>query len=173
MTTGGRTVFLLGTSHEYQLPLEGPAGREPEQFRLLVDATCRRECVKAIGEEASRDLLERKGVSESVCKRVADSLGIAHRYCDPSTMERKALGVVDEEDIRMSGFFAKWDQQRTDAAVRASHAIRERRWLDQVLELDSWPLLFICGAHHTNPFRALLEANGLAVRVLYTNWTPN
>ncbi len=166
-------MFLLGTSHEYQLLPEGPPGREPEQFRLLVDATCRRECIKAIGEEASRDFLARKGVSGSVCKHVADSLGIAHRYCDPSTMERKALGIVDEEDIRMSGFFGNWDQQRTDATVRASHAIRERRWLDQILELDSWPLLFICGANHTEPFRALLEANGLAVRVLYTNWTPN
>lgn len=168
-----RTVLLIGTSHEYQRPLAWPDAQGPEQFGALIDETCQREGVKAIAEEMSPEGLEQRGFHESICKQVADALRIAHRYCDPSSEERRALGIVEEDDIRMSGFFANRDQREIEAEVRASHAIRERCWLECLLKLDSWPVLFVCGANHIESFRALLEANGIVVRVLFTKWKPN
>jgi len=129
--------------------------------------------VKAIAEEMSIEALERHGVHQSICKQVADALRLAHRYCDPSSQERKALGVVEDDDIRMAGFFAGRDPQEVEADVRASYAIRERCWLEHLLQLDTWPVLFVCGANHAEPFQALLQANGIVVHVLFTNWAPH
>lgn len=168
-----RTVLVIGTSHEYQRPLPESASQAPGRFRALVAATCRQQGVRAIAEEMSLDALQRHGAHESVCKQVAEALGIAHRYCDPSTKEQEALGVAEGDSIRMSGYFANRSQEEIEAAVRASDAIRERCWLECLLELDSWPVLFVCGANHTEPFRELLRANAIAVHVLFAKWEPN
>lgn len=169
-----RTVLLIGTNHEYQYQRPLAASSGPEQFRAMVAATCQREGVRAITEEWSVDANERKGVQQSVCKEIADALGIAHRYCDPSAKERKALGIlIDEADIQLGGFFSGRDPQEVEAEVRDSHARRRRYWLERLFELDVWPLLFVCGANHTEPFRELLQANGIAVRVLFAKWEPN
>jgi hypothetical protein len=138
----------------------------------MVTATCQQEGVKAIAEEMSVEALEQHGVHQSICHQVADTLHLGHRYCDPSSQEREALGVVGESDIKMQGFFANWEPQQVEAAIRKSYALRECYWLDQLLQLDTWPALFICGANHTEAFRALLQANGMVVRVLFTRWIP-
>ena len=167
-----RTVLLIGTSHEYQWPRAGPSGKGSEKFRSLVDATCWQNGVKALAEEMSLDALQLRGVSESICKQVADALGISHRYCDPSLEEQRARGIVVEDDIRLRGFFSGQDPQQVEAEVRASSARRRQYWLEQLLELDSWPLVFVCGADHVEPFHALLQDSGILVRVLFTRWVP-
>lgn len=118
----------------------------------------------------SLDALELRGVRESICKQVGDSLGIVHRYCDPSRKEQRARGIVVEDDIRVRGWFANRDPQEIQEAVGASSARRRQYWFEQLLELDSWPVLF---ANHTEPFRALVQQNGIAVTVLFPNWAPN
>ncbi len=168
-----RTVLITGTSHEYQRLLPGSSDPEPEQFRIVVTTTCQQKGVKAIAEEMSFEALERHGVHQSVCQQVADALRIPHRFCDPSSQERRDLGIIEDDDIRLRGFFADQDQQEVEAKVRASYGIRERRWLEYLLELDSWPVMFVCGADHVEPFRALLKANDVAAHVLFTNWEPN
>jgi hypothetical protein len=167
------TVFLVGTSHEYQRPLAGSSDQGPEQFRAMVAAACQREDVKAIAEEMSVEALDLHGVHQSVCKQLADILHIAHRYCDPGTEERKALGIIDDDTIRMAGFLANRDPQQVEADVRASYAIREGRWLEHSLALDAWPVLFVCGANHTESFRALLLNDGIIVHVLFRKWVPD
>lgn len=169
-----RTVLLIGTNHEYQYQRPLAASSGPEQFRAMVAATCQWEGVKAIAEEWSFDADELKGVRQSVCKDIAESLGIAHRYCDPPVKERKALGIlIDEADTQLAGFFSGRDPKEVEAEVRDSHARRLRYWLQQLLDLDRWPLLLVCGANHTEPFSALLQENGIVVHVLFTNWAPN
>ncbi len=171
MSTAVRTVLLIGTNdHEYQRPPTGSCGHGAAQFRALVVATCQQEGVQAIAEEMSVEALEQHGVHQSICQQVADTLHLAHQYCDPSSQEREALGVVGDGDIKMKGFFANWDPQQVEAAIRKSYAIRERYWLEHLLQLDTWPVLFICGANHTAAFRALLQANGIVVHVLFTRW---
>ena len=73
----------------------------------------------------------------------------------------------------MSGFFSARAPRAVEDNVRASYAIREGRWLDCVMELDAWPLLFVCGANHAERFRKRLQADGIDARVLFENWAPN
>lgn len=57
--------------------------------------------------------------------------------------------------------------------MSAADGIREHCRLEHILKLDSWPVLYVCGVHHVEPFRALLEANNISIHVLLTNWAPN
>lgn len=168
-----RTVFLIGTSHEHQRLRLGANDPGSEQLRALLTVTARQYHVRAIAEEMSIEGLSDHGAHDSVGRQVADALRLPHRYCDPSREERKALGVVEEDDIHMSAFMAGRDAQQVEAAIRASHAIREERWLQHVFALDTWPVLFICGANHTEAFRDRLEKNSIDTHVLFKKWTPN
>jgi hypothetical protein len=113
------------------------------------------------------------GAEQSVCKQVGDSLCIAHRYCDPSIEEQKRLGIAHPGKSDPSAFSAVRDPREIDPEVSAADTIRERCWLEHILKLDSWPVLFVCGVPHIEPFRALLEANNIIVHVLCPNWVPN
>ena len=128
--------------------------------------------MKAIAEEMSIEALEDYGVRRSIGQQVADALHIAHRYCDPSRQEREAHGIFQENDIRMAGFHANSEPHEVEAAIQDAFAMRELYWLAHVLQLDTWPVLFICGANHTEAFRDLLQADGIVVHVLFPRWQP-
>jgi hypothetical protein len=168
-----RGVWVIGTSHDYQLLRRGSDQLGVAQFRALLTTVATDHGVRAIAEEMSLEGLALHKADDSVCKQVARTLGIPHRFCDPSSQERKALGIAEDDDIRMSGFFAGRDQQAIECYVRASYSLRERSWLGQLIELDAWPLLFVCGAYHAESFCARLQAEAIDVRLLFTNWSPN
>lgn len=159
-------VFLIGTSHDYQR-LGHP---QAASFREVIDGACKGNGVKALAEEMSREGL--RGAATSVGEDVAAALRIAHCYCDPNSAERAALAIVEADDIRMSGFFAGRDEATTEAEVAASYEKREREWLRRLRAVDTWPVLFVCGADHVHTFRQLLEQDGLAVQVLFEKWVP-
>lgn len=148
-----KTVFLVGTDHQYQYP----KNKHSDEFRKLVAATCKSHNVKAIAEEMSLDALSLHGggATQSVGKQVADSFRIRHCYCDPSRKEQIKLGIAHP---------GKKDP--------SEDAIRERCWLKHLLEMDTWPVLFVCGRDHTKSFPALLRGNCIVMRLLFTDWKP-
>jgi hypothetical protein len=163
-----KAVLLIGTRHDYQRP--GNPGSE--EFRALVAATCRDQDIKAIGEEVSLDALNLHGAKQSICEQVAHSFRIQHRYCDPSIEEQKKLGIKEPGKSSPFDFSCNPDRHDIDPEQRASDAIRERHWLKHLFKQDGWPVLFVCGCNHAASFPALLRANGVVVRVLFTNWGP-
>jgi hypothetical protein len=163
-----KTVLLIGTRHDYQCP--GNPGSE--EFRALVAATCRDQDIKAIGEEMSLDALNLPGAKQSICEQVAHFLRIQHHYCDPSIEEQKKLGIKEPGKSSPADFSCNPDRQDIDPEQRASDAIRERHWHQCLFKLAAWPVLFVSGCNHTVSFPALLRANGIVVRVLFTNWVP-
>ena len=103
---------------------------------------------------------------------VADTLQIRHCYCDPSREHQKKLGIKHPVGIGPSDSFNPC-RHGINAEQKAEDAIRERFWLQKLLKLDVWPVLFICGANHTKTFPKLLRANKITVDVLLPNWEPN
>ncbi len=166
-----KRVLLVGTRHDYQIP--GKPGSD--QFRALLSATCPEWNIRLLAEEMSLDALSRFGATISVCKQVADSLIIQHRYCDPSIEEQKALGIANPEKASPGAFSPSCDYYEPDPEVRDANAIRERCWLEHIIELDLWPALFVCGAHHTASFQNLLRTRLVTVHVLFPRcgWAPN
>jgi hypothetical protein len=168
-----RPVWIIGTRHDYQRLRLGITDPGPEEFRAVLTAICSRKDVRAIGEEMTLEGLKTTGAYDSVSKQVADALGILHRYCDPSSEERRAIGIIDGDPIVESRLWAPCDEQNFKAEVRDSYNKRRGHWLEHLLQLNVWPLLFVCGANHAEPFRKRLQADGIDAHVLFANWAPN
>lgn len=166
-----KTAFLFGTRHDYQRP--GNPGCE--QFRTVVTAACQERQVRLIAEEMSLEALGLFHATTSVCKQVADSMSIPHRYCDPSSAEQTSLGIANPGKVSPGAFSPSCDYHEPDPEVREAGAIRERRWLEHLMEVDLWPVLFVCGAHHISSFQHLLETRRVTVHVLSPRcgWAPN
>jgi hypothetical protein len=164
--TQTRTVVLIGTSHTYQ---RSGHAREGE-FRTLINEVSAAFKVRAIAEEMSREALEQKETSRSLCEEIANAAGLSHRYCDPNNEQRKALNLRGKQDIEWDGFCFDWSPERIEQEVAASHSIRERYWLTQLLQLARWPVLFICGADHIDSFYLVLKSKGLHVDIVVRDW---
>jgi len=105
---------------------------------------------------------------------VADALDLAHKYCNPSRQEYQTLGFIPNEDrYRFEGRLANKSPQQIEDEIRINHEARERYCFKKLLELDTWPILFVCGADHTEPFCALFQVDGIVVHVLFTKWVPD
>ncbi len=164
-----RIVALIGTSHCYQHPENPDAGA----FRAFVEQACATSRVRAIAEEMSLEAVSQKNAIQSLCKKIADAAGLLHRYCDLNNEQRQALHIQDEQVIKANAWLQSWDQERVEREVRASHEIRERHWLNELLTLDIWPILFVCGANHIEPFRVALETSGFRVDIVIRDWSPS
>jgi len=166
-----RTVLLIETMHRYQMPW--PHDQEVRRLRRVIIETCIRKEVKALAEEMCLDGLQIYGFDESICQQIADDLDLAHKYCNPSYQEYEALGlIINEEQYRFGGYRAGKSKQQIEHEIRANHQIRERYRFERLLELDTWPVLFICGSDHTTSFQQLLQANDIVVHVLFERWVP-
>jgi hypothetical protein len=45
--------------------------------------------------------------------------------------------------------------------IQTVYRQRESEWLRRIYELDTWPILIICGANHCQPFFKLLSNEGI------------
>jgi len=162
-----KAVALFGTSHSYQIP-----GDADSRFRAALEKVCSTQNIRSIAEECSAEGLKNRNVGASIAEQLAKQIGIAHRHCDLDSKERLARGVRYEKIIRLEGWEQSWDEERINQEIRASHSIRERYWLTQILTMDCWPTLFICGAYHVLPFQKLLKEHEIAVKIIQHDWTP-
>jgi hypothetical protein len=78
---------------------------------------------------------------ETVLEQLREGKGIEHRFCDPDTKEREALGIEESD----------WDK-------------REQVWLSRIADCKHRRVLFVCGDDHYDTFAQLLETNGFNVR---------
>jgi hypothetical protein len=170
-----QTVVLVGTAHKFQRPVNEPNADGIAQFRNMIKDLCPQHEIAAIAEEMSWYALQEQNVTESVAQQVCALLGLRHQLSDPSLEERYKLGIRQDNDIRAEHMFDGWTQEQIEADVLArgsvpSDKIREQFWLRRIQELDVWPLLFICGAHHFTPFATLLSEAGVSVVEAHQDW---
>jgi hypothetical protein len=156
-----RRVVIVGTSHSYQIPPTGPAANE---LRAFLGEIVNTHLVRVIAEEMSQEALANWDVTSTLCLELAIATGVSHRYCDLDGAQRSAAGVRDVHHMKADGFIYGWSTEQIEQEIRASHSIRERHWMTELLDLNNWPVLFICGAEHVLPFQQLLQENGLSCR---------
>ena len=144
-------TFLVGTSHVFQRP-PLTRRREAAQLYSYLKLLGKRCSIRAIGEELNQAQLAGRNLERSTCAEVALSLGIEHRYCEPSDADRNLLGICVGKD---------------------GYSAREQFWLSCLLQMNLWPCLFVCGAKHVGSFFALLAANKLAPVVACKDWSPD
>ena len=162
------SVAIVGTSHSLQVGLCGDS--LAHEFTEFLSGVCDRVPIRAIAEELSAEALVEKGRTTSLAMRVAQDRGLPHRLCDPSQRLRANLGIRQENDLALSPGWKSLSQAQRTAHLKAEDAKRERYWLEQLRELDVWPVLFVCGAFHVSSFVAILGAAEIASSVEILDW---
>jgi hypothetical protein len=160
-------VLIIGTNHKYQHasnlyePVEKTA---LFAFEKMLSNACTENNIIAIGEEFSKKDLK-KDSTDSFVKNVADKLGKLHKYCNPTNEEENAIGYkpcLYQQKGETSKDFDKRDWE--------NEKLREKIWLENIVNFDSYPMLFICGSMHVQSFSELLKKNGINSKILFESW---
>lgn len=129
-------IIVVGTSHTIQT-----ADLELKSF---LENLCQEFKVRAVAEEMNEEALAEKICAASIPMQVASTLQLPHRLCDPNRGKHAQLEIHQENDIRIQAWLSQTTLSESEVAVRIaeSHAKRERYWLEQLGDLDLWPVLF-------------------------------
>ena len=109
-------------------------------------------------------------VKMTICQITAERLNILHRYCDPDSFQREKLGITSEQEVSLDGFFNNRSPQSIETRRFAESEIREKYWLDQLLDMNTWPVLFVCGANHAESFPKILDDQTIAYEIIVRDW---
>lgn len=170
-------IYILGVNeHRYQAinPNNNPYERE---FYCCVLKHVQRKEIRHLAEEMNDEWLQREnGAQESVCRRLANTLRIAHIMCEPNGIEKQQIGYIDKSWNE----FVREDETRSNEKVNAAYLsfhkrqwhIRENFWFEKLQPYLNDNILFVCGAAHPTRFSKLLKSRGLENRVICKRWKP-
>lgn len=170
-----KIAVIMGTNHNIQ------EGKEhQESFQSYLTELVQKYGIEAIAEEIGDrcELIVAKNVCENLC--------ITHKIIDPNPAKYKELGITPIHHI-MNAIMWKYNLKRFsfdgsgmppealdefNLRLRKEHSsIREKVWLEEILALDTWPVLVVCGANHFEYFSSLLLENGISVNEDVSNWS--
>ena len=152
-------VIIIGTGHPLQAGHDDYSPSQLKAFADLLERTRKKYRVKFIAEEMSIDALADFGVTTTVAKTFADRKRLRHRYVDLTREERTAF-KVDRYGLHQVGQTARLSAPQFAALEKTVDELRECVWLVRVLEINTWPVLFICGANHAPRVQYLFNTVG-------------
>jgi len=161
-------VIIVGTAHPLQLGKEG--ADVADKFEAFLREICDNYGIRAIAEEMNPQAMEEGGATSTLGMKVAAERCLPHAHCDPNRYERKALGIRQDNDVLLDGFFTARPEQESRALIAVEYSKREAIWLDRLRGLDTWPTLFVCGANHVESFSSLLASNNIATVNAASDW---
>jgi hypothetical protein len=144
------TVYLIGVDHTIQYINESASPAKYEQvhkFSHHLTKVAKEHQATLIAEEFSKEALDASKATTSTAQKVASEVNIRHRFCDPSTEQRRQSGIA-KNDV--------WS--------------RERYWLDCIRANQDGTIIFICGDNHVKNFESLLWDEGYKVDIVSTGW---
>lgn len=156
-------IILIGTSHPIQIADLG--------LKSYLEGLWQKFNVRAVAEEMNQEALVENSCVASIPMQVASALRIPHRFCDPNMTQRAELNILQENGIRILIRRSKLPESEVAKRLEESYAKRERYWLEQLRDLNLWPVLFVCGADHVASFCKLLEQEIIVVHIAATDWT--
>ena len=160
---------VLGTDHRYQIGGDERTDAQNRAFAELIHTLCQEHQVRLLAEEMSLDALEGRGRTESTVAGFARDLCIAHVYCDPSEAEQSAMGLYIERSENLL-VHKKWSADKIAEGIAKEHGVRERFWMNRMIETNVWPCLLVCGSDHAHSICSLLHNAGLTVTLLAVRW---
>lgn len=166
-----KMVIIVGTSHEYQWAGKNLSENEISLFYAFIISLAKKHGIRAIAEEMSVEALKKENREHSTLFQVSKTLNICHQYSDPEIGEQERLGILNEGTVEYYGKYrCNWSRHEIDNRIENEDRKREAVWLSKIEDLNTWPLLFICGSKHTIPFRKLLAETGYIVHLEVENW---
>lgn len=152
-------VIIVGTGHRLQTGDDCYSPLQLKEFADLIETTRKKYRVKFIAEEMSVDVLPTYGVTATVAKTLADCKGLGHQYVDLTWKER-ATFKVDRIGLHVVSQRAELRKAQIAALEKIVDELRECVWLVRILDINTWPVLFICGANHASRVQYLFNTVG-------------
>jgi len=139
-------IYLVGVDHQVQH--DGPT-MIPEREKALSDfshflgAKAIELRISLMAEEFNEEAMKRNHATKSTVRHVAKCLGLRHLFCDPTSIQRRDLGIHKDQNLR------------------------EEYWLSRLNGyVKTETILFVCGADHLNTRYDKLTHRGLRVVIL-------
>lgn len=154
-------IIIIGTSHQLQCGTGKHSAEQIQEFRSLIKRICEEERIKCIVEEMSVEGLHRHGVENTVPFKVSTELSLKHCYTDLTPEHLEDLCLSDGQIVGYSMFQSTNESKNAMRELltdKLSHPIRERYWLANILRINTWPTLFICGSKHGESMQDLINS---------------
>jgi hypothetical protein len=140
---------------------------------------CKTHKVDAIAEEIDDKTI-------SIANTIADRFDITHKIIEPNEEEIKSLNIELEHEIFYQ-LMTKYEiepyperpydknmpsdvYKEYKTRLEKTYREREEEWFKRINELDTWPVLIICGASHYQPFYDLLVSKDIHVVKEESEW---
>jgi hypothetical protein len=168
-------LHIIGVDHRYaQARSRGAKATETQQtFTRLLMQTILEVHPTFVSEEDSEEALAGRQ-QISIAKELADAQGIEHRFCDPTSEQRRALRYKDGQTLEIE-IIMHDDQGLSNEEIHLKaraielgryFPIRERFWLGRLDGCRDHDVIFVCGDAHVESFTALLEREGIQHRIV-------
>ena len=160
-------AILLGTSHTIQRGNE-----QKDSFHSYIEELCKINDVKAIAEEIDDECT-------SIAAEISTKLNIMYKIIEPTEDEREELGIEDRAIIDCEFVFkykvnidslSPEAHEEYNKRIQNVYRERESEWFKRICELDTWPVLIICGSKHCQPFFELLSKEGIDTVKEQSKW---
>jgi hypothetical protein len=172
--------YLIGAAHRVQSrPKNSVDSEDQKAYRACLRDAIGRTLPVLVAEEFSTRALTKarkndEAEHESITKAVADSLAVAHRFCDPGPEDRKRIGYVEGGELFMPMVMADQDgltNEQTETIAFATEVakywpLREKFWLDQLGDVLDQSVIFICGDAHLESFQQLVAGKAIESQII-------
>jgi len=162
-------LYVIGLAHRAQTRLHGVEPNDAQKkFSSCLSSTVETVRPAFIAEEFSEEALAEIS-QDSIAKEIAFESGIQHKFCDPNSDERHAIGYRDYVSIFM-GLNEELSEEERRRKARAIEIcryfpLREEFWLEQLKEFHGEDGVFICGDGHIEGFTRRLDANHISFAI--------
>jgi hypothetical protein len=169
-------LFIVGTAHHLQygagITFGGQLCTESGQvaFEQLLRKLCSEVSADTIAEELSQQSMKEVGSIESVPHIIAKEAGLPHIFCDPNREERRQLGILDENEIRMSKWPKVFEEPGVQRLLAESNRRREAEWLRRIQEMNGARVILVCGAIHSDAVAQLAQSRLFKATIIHRDW---
>ncbi len=169
-------LHIVGTHHKHQFgPCSAfdPGEQVCDAFASFLRQQCQALGIQTLAEEMCSDSRCKWSIQRTVPELVAHELNISHADCGLNEDERNSLGILNEGDVRMSGWMQDRSADSIEQGIRVEYDKREREWICRLPASPGSQLLFVCGYAHSVSFADKAQKAGWDASVIVEEWTPN
>ena len=163
-------LYIIGLAHPAQTRRHGVELNDSQKkfstcLRGIVDIARPAFIAEEFSEEALAEISE-----DSIAMEIAFESGIQHRFCDPNSDERRAIGYWDYVSIfiGINEEISEEERRRKARAIEICRyfPLREEFWLERLKEFHGKDGVFVCGDGHIESFTHRLDTNQISFTIV-------